>query len=101
MPGNDSVALSIDSKPTVSYTLQWSEFGRESYQSLGPHATLASAKEAAQRKEAELNSFERQAGLDPLSCGDFVRSFLRRRFHPPHLHQFFFSGVFDDRLFGR
>jgi hypothetical protein len=41
----------------MSYTLQWVEFGKDQYLSLGPHATLAYAKEAARQKEAELNRF--------------------------------------------
>jgi hypothetical protein len=42
---------------SMSYTLQWVEFGKDQYLSLGPHATLAYAKEAARQKEAELNRF--------------------------------------------
>ncbi len=62
--------------PSLSYTLQWVEFGKDRYLSLGPHATLAYAKEAARRKEAELNSFDRQAGLNPIPWDDFTRKYL-------------------------
>jgi integrase len=65
-----------EKKQTVSYTLQWVEFGKESYQSLGPHATLSFAKEAARRKEAELNSFQRQASLEPIDWKAFVKKYL-------------------------
>jgi integrase len=60
----------------VSYTLQWVEFGQDKYLSLGPHATLAFAREAARRKEAELNSPDRLVGLEPLAWNDFVTKYF-------------------------
>jgi integrase len=63
-------------RTSTSYTLQWLEYGKDQYLSLGPHATLAYAKEAARRKEAELNSFDRQAGLDPIRWDDFTAKYL-------------------------
>jgi integrase len=66
-----------------SYTLQWVQFGRERFQSLGPYATLAYTREAARRKEAELNSFEHEAGLDPITWDDFAKKYLNT-FYPGH-----------------
>jgi len=63
-------------KQGFSYTLQWSEFGKDSYLSLGPHATLAFVREAVRRKEAELNSFERQSSLAPFDWGAFTKKYL-------------------------
>jgi integrase len=60
----------------VSYTLQWVEFGQERYQSLGPHATVAYAKECQRRKEAELNSFEAGAVMDPITWNAFEKKYL-------------------------
>jgi integrase len=67
--------------PSVSYTLQWVEFGEERFLSLGPHATLAYAREAVRRKEAELNSFEREASLDPIAWTAFEMKYLNT-FYP-------------------
>src|SRR5437016_3622359 len=65
-----------DGSQKVSYTLQWLEFGQERFLSLGPHATLTYAREALRRKEAELNSFDQQAGLDPICWDDFRTKYL-------------------------
>jgi hypothetical protein len=43
-------------RKSVSYTLEWLEFGQRRFMSLGQHATRAFAREAARRKEAELNN---------------------------------------------
>jgi len=65
-----------DGSRGVSYTLQWSEFGQDKYLSLSPHATLAYAKEAVRQKEAEVNSFERSATLEPISWSAFEKKYL-------------------------
>jgi integrase len=63
-------------KQGFSYTLEWKEFGRRRFLSLGPHATLAFAREAQRRKEAELNSPERLEALDPVTWGAFRKKYL-------------------------
>src|SRR4051794_23116331 len=70
-------------KETFSYTLQWMEFGQDRYMSLGHKATLAYAKEAAKKKEAELNSFEKQSSLDPVKWDAFQKKYLDT-FYPGH-----------------
>jgi integrase len=70
-------------RTSTSYTLQWVEYGKDQYLSLGPHATLAYAKEAARQKEAELNSFDRQAGLKPIRWADFTKKYFDT-FYPGH-----------------
>ena len=62
-------------RTSTSYTLEWLEFGRRRFLSLGPHATLAFAREAARRKEQELNSPERQETLVPISWDDFMKKY--------------------------
>ncbi len=69
--------------PTVSYTLQWAEHGLPKFMSLGPHATLAYAKEAARLKEAELNSFEKVSSLDAISWEDFRKKYMDTKY-PGH-----------------
>jgi integrase len=70
-------------EPSISYTLQWLEYGKDQYLSLGPHATRAYAEEARRRKEAELNSFEQQSNLDPISWADFRTKYMNT-FYPGH-----------------
>src|SRR4051794_30880879 len=70
-------------RKSTSYTLEWLEFGQRRFLSLGPHATLAYAREAARRKERELNSPERQDALDPLTWDDFTKKYLDT-FYPGH-----------------
>jgi integrase len=65
-----------EKKRTHSYTLQWTEFGRDRYYSLGPGATLAFAREAAREKEQELNSFGGQSPLEPLGWDAFRKKYL-------------------------
>ncbi len=72
-----------DDSRSVSYTLQWVEFGQERFLSLGTHATLAYAREAARKKEKELNSFDRQMGLVPLAWDAFTAKYLDT-FYPGH-----------------
>src|SRR5947208_15976863 len=69
--------------PTVSYTLQWTEHGMPKFMSLGKHATLVYAKEAARLKEAELNSFEKVAALGPISWEDFRKQYMDTKY-PGH-----------------
>src|SRR5437660_10426542 len=72
-----------DTTRTVSYTLEWVEYGRRSFLSLGKHATLAYARQAAALKEQELNSLERHEALEPLTWEDFARKYLDT-FYPGH-----------------
>lgn len=52
---------------SVSYTLQWLEFGQERFLSLGPHANLAYARRMAAETEWQLNSAKHRQELDPVS----------------------------------
>jgi integrase len=70
-------------RKSTSYTLEWVEFGQRRFLSLGPHATLAYARECQRRKEAELNSFDRQAGLEPITWDAFTKKYLDT-FYPGH-----------------
>lgn len=69
-----------DGSRRISYTLQWTQFGEDRYLSLGPHGTLAFAKEAVRQKEAELNSFERGPSLDPISWTAFESKYLSTQY---------------------
>jgi len=75
--------LREDGSRRISYTLQWVEFGQERFLSLGPHATLAYAKEAARKKESELNSFEQGPVMDPINWAAFEKKYLAT-FYPGH-----------------
>src|SRR5437870_3071501 len=70
-----------DGSRKASYTLQWVEFGEEHYLSLGPHATLAFARQAARNKEQQLNSPEHQESLQPITWDDFMKKYLET-FYP-------------------
>ena len=61
---------------TVSYTLEWLEFGQRRFLSLGKHATLAYARQAAAQKERELNSADHADSLDPILWASFVTKYL-------------------------
>jgi integrase len=70
-------------EPSVSYTLQWKEFGADRFLSLGPHATLAYARRMQSDKERELNNPARHAGLDPVRWDAFRKKYLDTRY-PGH-----------------
>jgi integrase len=70
-------------RKSTSYTLEWVDFGQRRFLSLGPHATLAFARECQRRKEAELNSFDRQAGPEPITWEAFTKKYLGT-FYPGH-----------------
>src|SRR5262249_20409527 len=70
-------------EPTVSYTLQWNEFGQDRFISLGPHATLAYARRMQSEKERELNSPARSPGLEPVSWEAFRKKYLDTKY-PGH-----------------
>jgi integrase len=81
-----------DKDPTVSRTLHWLESGERKFQSLGRHATADYAREAARRKEAELNSFDRAApqaaaqaldALKPIEWDGFRKKYLDTKY-PGH-----------------
>ena len=63
-------------KRTVSYTLEWSEFGQRRFMSLGPGATKGFADSMARAKEAELNQASPEENLKPITFSDFKRKFL-------------------------
>ena len=63
-------------RTSTSYTLEWVEFGQRRFFSLGPHATLAFAREAARRKEQELNNPERLDALEPVTWDVFKKKYL-------------------------
>ena len=62
-----------DGSCTVSYTLEWVEFGQRRFLSLGKHATFAYARQAAADKEKELNSPEQRESLDAIDWESFVK----------------------------
>jgi integrase len=70
-------------RKSTSYTLEWLEFGQRRFLSLGPHATRAFVKEAARRKEAELNSPERLAALEPVTWDAFRKKYTET-LYPGH-----------------
>jgi hypothetical protein len=68
-------------KPTVSCTREWVEYGRRRFMSLGKHANLAYARQAATAKERELNSPEQGESLEPITWPDFQKKYLET-IHP-------------------
>src|SRR6266542_3892775 len=72
-----------DGSQTISYTLEWVEYGRRTFLSLGKHASLAYARQTAALKEKELNSLERHEALEPVSWEDFTNKYLDT-FYPGH-----------------
>lgn len=65
-----------DGTRSISYTLEWVEYGRRSFKSLGAHATLSFAKNAAAAKERELNSPRRRDEMKPITWADFTAKYL-------------------------
>jgi integrase len=65
-----------DGSHTVSYTLEWVEYGQRRFFSLGRHATAAYARAERARKERELNSPEGRESLEPIAWGNFVTKYL-------------------------
>jgi integrase len=63
-------------KPTISYTLEWVEFGQRRFMSLGTGATAAYSRQAAADKERELNTIDQGEGLDPITWEDFQKKYL-------------------------
>ena len=58
-------------KRTVSYTLEWVEYGKRQFMSLGPGATKSYADAMAKAKEVELNSSSPDEPLKPITWDDF------------------------------
>ena len=65
-----------DGKRSVSYTLEWTEYGKRNFMSLGTHATLTYARQTKADKEKELNDPERRDSLDPITFADFTKKYL-------------------------
>jgi hypothetical protein len=65
-----------DGERTVSYTLEWVEYGQRRFMSLGKHATAAFAREAAGMKEKQINSLQQAEGLDPITWDDFREKYF-------------------------
>jgi hypothetical protein len=61
---------------TVSYTLEWVEYGQRRFISLGRHANAAYARSERARKEAELNSPESRETLEPILWTDLRKKYL-------------------------
>ncbi len=72
-----------DGSRSTSYVLEWVEFGRRQFQSLGPDATKTYAERMARVKENELNSGEARNSLTPVTWTDFRDKFLNT-FYPGH-----------------
>ena len=70
-------------KCTESYTLEWVEYGKRRFMSLGARATLAYARQARVDKEKELNDSESRSSLEPITFGDFVKKYLDTKY-PGH-----------------
>lgn len=66
----------VDGSRSVSYTLEWVEYGQRRFFSLGKHATATYARAERARKEKELNSVEGRQILEPVSWSDFRRKYL-------------------------
>ena len=65
-----------DDSRTTSYTLEWVEFGKRRFQSLGKHSTAAYARQAASDLESDLNAVERRESLDPITWDGFQQKYL-------------------------
>jgi integrase len=65
-----------DGTCTTSYTLEWIEYGERRFMSLGKHATLSYARQAAADKQKELNSSAYRDNLDPILWDAFVKKYL-------------------------
>jgi integrase len=72
-----------DGSVTVSYTLEWVEFGERRFMSLGRNATLAYARQAKKEKEQELNDSERRESLVPVTWDNFQKKYLDT-YYPGH-----------------
>ena len=70
--------LKKDGNRSISYTLEWVQYGQRRFLSLGKHATAAFAREAAAIKEREINSLHQNEGLEPITWAEF-----RARLPPP------------------
>jgi integrase len=66
----------MDGSHSISYTLEWVEFGKRRFMSLGKGATATYAARAAKLKERELNSMKEQQGLEPLTWDQFRQKYL-------------------------
>lgn len=63
-------------KRTVSYTLEWVEYGKRHFMSLGAGATKSYADSMVKAKEAELNSSTPEEPLKPITWDDFKKKYL-------------------------
>ena len=63
-------------KRTVSYTLEWVEYGKRHFLSLGPGATKSYADAMVKAKEVELNSSTPDEPLKPITWDDFKKKYL-------------------------
>ena len=73
----------LSGKRTVSYTLEWVEFGKRRFVSLGPGATRGYAESMAKAKEAELNAPSPEEPLKPITWADFKKKYLETTY-PGH-----------------
>jgi integrase len=65
-----------DGEHSVSYTLEWVEYGQRRFLSLGKHATATYARAERARKESELNSPEGRQTLEPMLWDDLRKRYL-------------------------
>jgi integrase len=72
-----------DGNHTISYTLEWVEYGKRNFMSLGVGATATYARQAAAIKEKELNSLSQFEKLDPIPWKEFEKKYLET-FYPGH-----------------
>jgi len=61
---------------SVSYTLEWVQYGRRQFLSLGKKARKSFAENARLKKEKELNDPTRPEGLVPITFADFQQAYL-------------------------
>src|SRR3954447_17384871 len=67
-------------RQTTSLTLEWVEYGRRSFMSLGKGATMAYATAMAKAKEAELNNPRQIESLKPITWKDFTEEYLEKTY---------------------
>ena len=65
-----------DGSKATSYTLEWVEYGKRSFMSLGIGATAGYARHARAIKEQELNSLAEFSGLSPITWPDLEAKYL-------------------------
>jgi integrase len=70
----------MNGRQTTSLTLEWVEYGRRSFMSLGKGATMTYASAMAKAKETELNNPRQIESLKPITWKDFAEEYLDKTY---------------------